>query len=202
MTFAKSRRLGLAGGALCALAVIAMAAEAVAQTPPAGVLRCDVSGGVSFIFGSSRALECVYSPNDGRPPEFYNGRIRKFGVDVGFVRSGVIVWGVVSPGMAGRPGALAGSYGGVSADVAAGAGVGANALIGGNRIMLNPISVQGLTGLNVAAGIAGLDLEYVDRQPYRQPWEAQPGAGNPPSPQQQPNRANQPWEPQPLRPPR
>ena len=41
-----------------------------------------------------------------------------------------------------------------------GVGVGANALVGGsnNTIALQPVSVQGQTGLSVAAGVAGLDL--------------------------------------------
>ena len=36
----------------------------------------------------------------------------------------------------------------------------ANALIAGNKVMLNPLSVEGLRGVNVAAGISGLQLEY------------------------------------------
>jgi len=131
-----------------------------AQTPPAGTLRCDVSGSVSFIIGSSRSLECTYQPTNG-PTEFYSGRINKLGVDIGFLRSGVIIWGVLAPGIAGVSGALTGSYVGVSAEVAAGAGLGANALVSGNKIMLNPISIQGTTGINIAAGISGLTLDFV-----------------------------------------
>jgi hypothetical protein len=58
------------------------------------------------------------------------------------------------------PGDLAGSYGGASASATAGVGVGANALVGGsnNTIALQPVSVQGQTGLGVAAGIAGMEL--------------------------------------------
>ena len=42
----------------------------------------------------------------------------------------------------------------------AGAGVGANALIGGfnNTITLQPVSISAQTGLNVAAGVANLEL--------------------------------------------
>jgi hypothetical protein len=37
------------------------------------------------------------------------------------------------------------------------------ALIGGssNHITLQPLSIEGMTGLNVAAGVAGLRLDYV-----------------------------------------
>jgi hypothetical protein len=58
-------------------------------------------------------------------------------------------------------GELAGSYGGVGANASVGVGFGGNFLVGGpaNSFALQPISVQGQTGLNVAAGIAGLELE-------------------------------------------
>ena len=162
---------------LCGIASVAVACALIAfpssskaqraATPPEGVLRCDVSGGVSFIVGSTRRLECVYSPTQG-PAEFYKGRINKFGVDIGFLRAGVIVWSVLSPGVNRRPGALEGTYAGVSAQVAAVRGVGANALVAANKIMLNPLSVEGLRGVNVAAGISGLRLDYVSLQPGTQ----------------------------------
>ena len=156
----------------CALAAVACASIGLAQLPapaahaqtPArpvpGVLRCDVSGGISFIFGSTRKLECVYTPVQG-PAEAYKGRINKFGIDIGFLRSGVMVWSVISPAVSRGPGALTGTYVGISAQAAALRGVGANALIAANKIMLNPLSVEGLRGINVAAGISGLRLDYV-----------------------------------------
>ena len=132
-----------------------------AQTPPpGGQLKCDVSGGLSYIVGSSRALDCVFTPTDS-PPEFYQGRINKIGVDIGFQRRGVIVWAVLSPGLTRGPGALTGNYVGVTADVAAGVGAGANALVGGNKIVLQPLSVSGSIGVNLAAGIGNISLTYV-----------------------------------------
>jgi Protein of unknown function (DUF992) len=65
---------------------------------------------------------------------------------------------VLSPALASGPGALSGNYIGASADVVAGVGAGANALVGGNKMVLNPISVSGDIGINLAAGIADLDL--------------------------------------------
>jgi hypothetical protein len=154
-----------------ALALSAAGSQAKAQqggAPPAGVLRCDVSGGIGFIFGSTRSLECVYSSTQGGS-EFYQGQINKFGIDIGFLKSGVIVWSVVAPGVNVSPGLLAGRYVGVSAQVAAVRGVGANALISGNKVMLNPLSVEGLKGVNVAAGISGLKLNYVSRPNISRP---------------------------------
>ena len=59
--------------------------------------------------------------------------------------------------------ALAGNYGGASAEATVGAGVGANVLVGGSNrtIQLQPLSVQGQTGLNVAAGVTGIELRWV-----------------------------------------
>jgi hypothetical protein len=129
-------------------------------SPPGGQLRCDVEGGVSFFVGSSRRLDCVFTPTDG-PPEFYKGAINRVGVDIGFQSRGVILWAVLSPGLTLGPGALEGNYVGASAAVAAGVGAGANALVGGNKVVLNPVSVSGNIGINVAAGIADIALTYV-----------------------------------------
>jgi hypothetical protein len=59
----------------------------------------------------------------------------------------------------GRP-RLAGNYGGGSANVTIGIGIGANALVGGsnNTVALQPLSLDGNRGLNVAGGIAALTL--------------------------------------------
>jgi hypothetical protein len=58
------------------------------------------------------------------------------------------------------PGALAGSYAGATASATVGVGVGANALIGGsnNTVALQPLSIEGNRGLNVAAGIGAITL--------------------------------------------
>lgn len=81
------------------------------------------AGGLSFVFGSTRRLECVYSPIGNYPSERYTGEIDKFGVDIGYVESGVIIWAVLAPSHSVSRGALSGTYVGVSADVAAGAGL-------------------------------------------------------------------------------
>ena len=71
-----------------------------------------------------------------------------------------MIWAVYAPSNR-RFGALAGHYAGATAEATVGAGVGANVLIGGSNrtITLQPVSVQGQAGLNVAAGVAGLDLQ-------------------------------------------
>ena len=63
--------------------------------------------------------------------------------------------------MGGTTGNSAGSYGGVGANASIGVGGGGNFLVGGpaNAYALQPVSLQGQTGLNVAAGVAGLELQ-------------------------------------------
>ncbi|MGH8337450.1 MAG: DUF992 domain-containing protein, partial [Gammaproteobacteria bacterium] len=117
--------------------------------------------GWGFIVGSSHKLHCTYSSNSGRT-EYYSGNISKFGADIGYLKSAVILWAVAAPTTDLGHGALAGDYGGVQASVALGVGAGANVLVGGfhKSITLQPISVEGQNGLNVAAGIGTMTLHY------------------------------------------
>ena len=107
-----------------------LGAAAIATVPTAswaqsganvGSLSCRVSGGMGFVFGSSKDLDCIFT----------------------------------------APGALAGNYGGPTAGAAVGAGIGANVLIGGSskQVTLQPVSVEGSVGLNVAAGVASVTLQ-------------------------------------------
>jgi Protein of unknown function (DUF992) len=152
--------------AICALglaaAAFALAKPAQAQAVKAGVLTCNVAGGFGFIFGSSRAVNCTVSPGGG-PPQHYTGAINKFGVDIGYVQGAVMIWAVLAPTTNPAPGTLAGTYVGATASATVGVGVGANVLVGGsgNSISLQPLSVEGNTGLNVAGGIAEMTLTYV-----------------------------------------
>jgi hypothetical protein len=147
--------LGLAAGAW------ALASPVQAQAVKAGMLTCNVASGFGFIFGSSKAVNCTFGPVAG-PPQHYVGSIDKFGVDIGYTAGGVLVWTVLAPSTSPAPGTLAGAYGGATASATAGVGVGANVLVGGsgNSISLQPLSIEGNTGLNVAAGVAALTLTY------------------------------------------
>ena len=152
---------GRASAALGALAIVAsvLAAPALAASVSVGVLSCKVAGGPGFIFGSTKDLECKFEGiNGGR--EGYHGAIDKFGIDLGFTGSSYIVWTVFAPSTNVPTGALAGNYGGVSAEATVGLGVGANALLGGfkHSIALQPLSGQVQEGLNVAVGISELHL--------------------------------------------
>jgi Protein of unknown function (DUF992) len=152
-------------GTILSLAVAATMggnASAASNGVKAGFLKCDVAGNISFVFGSSRDITCVYDAGTHTPVDHYKGTIKKYGVDIGYQANGVMVWGVIAPTNNVGPGALAGDYGGVTAAVALGVGVGANALVGGyqNSIALQPLSVEGMTGLNLAGGIGVLTLVH------------------------------------------
>lgn len=125
-----------------------------------GTLTCNVSGGWGFVFGSSKALRCTFAR--GGPPEHYAGSINKFGVDIGYTQGGVLVWGVFAPSSNLAPGALSGNYVGATGSATVGVGAGANVLVGGSNrtISLQPLSIEGNTGLNVAAGIGAISLRY------------------------------------------
>jgi hypothetical protein len=159
----------LSSAALCAGLAVGFQAHAQGGGVNIGTLTCHVASGWGLIFGSSRALKCAFSGR-GRI-EDYDGNITRFGVDIGYQRSGVIVWTVFAPTGTLKPGALEGRYGGVTAGAAVGVGLGANALVGGSsgHIGLQPLSIQGKTGLNVAAGIAGLTLRFVPPQTSHEP---------------------------------
>jgi Protein of unknown function (DUF992) len=148
--------------ALTAAGVIGSSQAFAVDRVEIGILDCTVAGGSGFIFGSTKDLSCTFNPADGgRAEETYTGSIKKFGVDIGKTEQGVIKWGVLAPTQDDYPpGALAGNYGGVSGEATVGVGVGANALVGGSSetIVLQPISVQVQEGLNIALGIAQLQL--------------------------------------------
>ena len=146
-------------GVATAATVLALApAQAAPHGVRVGELTCNVASGWGFIFGSSKDLRCTYRGN-GRF-EHYTGSISKFGVDVGYTQGGVLVWGVFAPTSDMRKGALSGDYVGGSAQATVGVGVGANALVGGfdKSFALQPLSVEGSKGLNVAAGIGSISL--------------------------------------------
>ncbi len=89
-------------------------------------------------------------------------RFQSSGVDVGYVNGGVIVWDVVAPTTELKESALEGKYAGATAGVTAGVGGDVNVLMGGfdKSIALQPISITGNSGLNIAAGIGAMELKY------------------------------------------
>ena len=150
-------------GAAAALTAF-VASPALAQSSlKVGTLTCDVSAGIGLLISQQQTMTCSFDPASGGPPDNYTGRIEKFGLALGAVQQGTMVWGVLAPASGFSHGALAGSYGGVGAEATAGAGLGANLLVGGTgrSFSLQPLTVQGQAGLNFAAGVTTLTLTSV-----------------------------------------
>lgn len=149
-------KAGLAAAVLMALAPGANAANAGVNV---GTLRCNVEGGWGHVVASSRDMHCVFNPVDGRD-ERYSGELSRYGIDLGYTNDATLVWAVVAPSSSMTRGALEGDYGGVSGQATIGVGLGANVLIGGldRSIARQPVSVEGNTGLAVAAGAGVITL--------------------------------------------
>ena len=148
--------------ALAVVAAVALPVPAMAQAAnhtKVGSLTCDISAGIGLIVTSKKAVTCMFTPSQPGPREVYTGSITKFGLDLGATAGGEMIWAVYAP-TSRKFGALAGQYGGASAEATVGAGVGANVLVGGSdrTVTLQPVSVQGQAGLNLAVGVAGLEL--------------------------------------------
>lgn len=126
-----------------------------------GVLTCDVSASVGLILGGTEKASCVFDGPNGQ--ERYKGRITEVGLDIGITAQSILSWVVFAPGKL-APGSLAGTYAGATADAAFAVGLGANVLVGGSQssVALQPLSVEGQVGVNIAAGLAKFTLEYVD----------------------------------------
>jgi opacity protein-like surface antigen len=143
---------------VAAAALLAANAPASAAVAKVGTLTCKGGAGVGMILGSKKHYDCVFKPNKGSPQN-YEGSVTKIGLDLGFTSKVTIVWAVfASTDLPDR--ALAGDYVGASADASIGIGAGTKILVGGskNSVSLQPLSVQGQTGLNLSVGVADLSL--------------------------------------------
>jgi hypothetical protein len=148
---------------LCAIVAgsLAAASSTSADSPrvKVGTLTCREASGWGLVLGSSRHVDCVFS--NGDQVEHYAGAMNKLGADIGYKSGARIVWAVIAPTERPATGALAGTYVGATASATAGLGLGAHALLGGfdHSIALQPLSVEGNGGLNVAAGVGELRLK-------------------------------------------
>ena len=155
----------LLGVAFAALVASFATANAQQQGVRVGVLECRGGQNVGMVVASNTTLQCVYR-GEGRRPEPYLAHVSRFGVDLGVTENTSLAWAVHAPTQRIGRGDLAGNYGGVGGNVSFGLGGGGNLLLGGsaNSFALQPLSLQGQTGVNVTGGVVGLDLEPVGYQ--------------------------------------
>jgi hypothetical protein len=151
----------LAGVAATMLAasIVGANAQQPIQRVQVGILECRGAASVGFVVGSVTNLGCVLRA-DGMPEDRYVATIRKVGLDLGITQETALAWGVYAPVARLGPGDLSGDYVGAQGSASVGVGLGGNVLVGGsaNSIALQPLSVQGQVGLNVAAGLESLEL--------------------------------------------
>ena len=125
-----------------------------------GGLTCDTGPRVGLVLGSRQRMSCVFRSNATGRRYRYTGRITRVGLDLGITGRGRLFWGVFAPTSHVGPGTLRGDYVGVSGNASLFLGLGANVLVGGSNrtISLQPLSVEGQLGVNLALGVAGLSL--------------------------------------------
>ena len=128
-----------------------------------GTLTCVGGEGIGLVVGSKKAYQCQFTATGDRRVETYAATITKIGVDVGVTGQTTMIWTVLAASQPRRGGALAGIYAGAAADAAVGVGGGGKILVGGSdkSIILQPLSVQGQVGLNLAVGVAGMKLRSI-----------------------------------------
>lgn len=147
-------------GAFLVALFVSEAAQAQ-QRVRVGGLTCSTGPRVGLVVGSRQDMRCTFVESATRRQYIYRGKIRRVGLDVGVTRGGTLFWGVFARNGRIGPATLRGSYVGASGNVALGLGLGANVLIGGSRrsVTLQPLSVEGQIGLNLALGISNLVLQ-------------------------------------------
>lgn len=141
--------------------VVAVPADAQPRRVQVGTLNCSLSSSIGLVVGSQRNVSCIFRAN-GAPDEGYAGTMTRIGIDIGVTGGGAVVWAVFTDTNR-FAGMLAGHYGGASAEASVALGLGANVLVGGSNqsVALQPLSVQGQVGLNIAAGVGALDLHLI-----------------------------------------
>lgn len=147
---------------IAACVLLAVSTSASAQTAPVrvGGLTCQTGARVGLLVGSRQHMRCVFRSNATGQNYHYTGTITRLGLDVGITGGGRLFWGVFAPTSHIGPGTLRGTYVGASGNASLGLGLGANVLVGGSHrtISLQPLSVEGQVGINLALGVAGLRL--------------------------------------------
>jgi len=154
------KKLAIAfGGALAALGLLVGSANAN-TTVRAGTLECDISAGIGLIFVEKQTMTCTFKHANGGPPDLYTGKIAEVGITLGATAGGVMVWAVLAAQHSVPQGALAGTYAGLTANASIGIGGGANVLVGGTgrSFVLQPVSLEGQVGINVAGGVTTITL--------------------------------------------
>jgi Protein of unknown function (DUF992) len=161
--FAGAAMSGIRGPAIvCAFLAVSLGLATAQARPPfrVGGLTCSTGPRVGLVVGSRQDMRCVFVASATGQQYVYTGTIRRLGLDVGVTRGGTLFWAVFARNSQIGRGTLRGNYVGGSGNVAVGVGLGAKLLVGGSRrtITLQPLSVEGQIGINLALGVTSLVL--------------------------------------------
>lgn len=150
-----------------ALILTAVTSTGVLAGGRIGALECHLSGNGPSVLVENQTVDCVFSGNAGARSDHYVGKLTKIGANMGVNGRGDLLWGVVAATGAHGHGALAGEYVGPEASAKVGVGVGAAALVGGSdkTFSLQPLNVEGGSGVGFTAGVESLSLAYVADRP-------------------------------------
>jgi len=145
-----------------AAVVCGLAAPAFADADvKLGTLTCRLTGVEDEIVYSDQKFACSFEPSSGKV-ESYIGEIKEVGIDLSVEKNYTLTWYVLAASVdAYKPGELAGTYLGASADAAAGSGGGAQYLVGGfnNLFNLQPWVAGEETGTGISVGIESFELK-------------------------------------------
>ena len=135
-------------------------AQQQGQYSRSGVLSCRMAPTIGLIVGSRQTMTCQFKSDTTGQLESYSGVMTRVGLDLGITAGGGMAWAVMTSAAVPERGALGGTYVGASGDISLGVGAGANVLIGGSNksVALQPVSIEGQVGVNLALGIANLEL--------------------------------------------
>ena len=145
---------------LVSLTFLAASQARAQSTVTLGTLTCTGGEGIGLVVGSNKSYACQFLPTDGEKAQTYEANVTKIGLDIGITGTSTIVWSVLSTSLDTHKGMLAGTYSGATADASIVYGGGAKILVGGGQgsVALQPLSVQGQTGVNLAVGVAAMTL--------------------------------------------
>jgi hypothetical protein len=163
MSFKLAAQSTLAAAAIFGLS---LTATAPASTSEVGLLTCRSPQTIGYVLCSSTTYDCVFQSSVGGSTQHYTATINRAGAEIGWSGNTTLVWAVFA--------ASTKAWG--KARMAArrpeppvGLGARANALFGGlpNCFALQPVSVEGETGLNVRPTVTGLWLNSAVRHHAR-----------------------------------
>ena len=164
MTNVKRILISIVAASACLLGPTAQAEQAI----EVGVLTCDTVPGTGYnlIIRSTVDVTCTFTGSSGFEENYRGETGIGLGVDLNLDRDASIAFTVLAAGDV-DPGnyALAGKYVGGKASVTVGVGLGAAVLVGGGdkSFGLQPLALEGSTGLGLSGGIGYLYIEPASR---------------------------------------